>query len=76
MSVERSVEIFFGVMVIASLLLTKFVHPGFFWMTLLIGVNVIQQAITGICPAAWAIKKMGLPSERELGARYGACPEN
>ena len=72
MSVERSVDIFFGVMVIVSLLLSRFVHPAFFWMTLLIGLNVIQQAITGFCPAARLMKKLGLPTERELGARCGS----
>ena len=71
MSVERSVEIFIGLMVLVSLVLTRYMHPGFFWMTLLIGVNVIQQAITGFCPAAMLFRKFGMPTEREIGARCG-----
>ena len=69
MSVERSVEIFFGVMVLISVGLTYFVHPGFVWMTVIVGANVIQQALTGFCPAAMLMRKLGMPTERELGAQ-------
>ena len=84
MSVERGVESFVGVMVLLSVALTHFVHPGFIWMTVAIGVNVIQQhrvgalrgifrviqqAITGFCPAAMGLRKLGMKTEREIGAQ-------
>ena len=34
-----------------------------------IGVNVIQQAITGFCPAAMGLRKLGMKTEREIGAQ-------
>jgi hypothetical protein len=68
MSVERSLETFVGVMVLISVALTYFVHPGFIWMTVAIGVNVIQQAFTRVCPVAMGLRKMGVKTERELGA--------
>lgn len=66
MSVERGVEAFAGFMVLLSVLLTQFVHPGFAWLTALIGLNLFQQAFTGFCPAASLFRKLGLKSEREL----------
>ena len=69
MSVERSVEAFVGIMVLVSVGLTYFVHPGFVWMTVFVGANVIQQALTGFCPAAMMLRRFGVPTERELGAQ-------
>ena len=69
MSVERSFEAFFGVMVLISVALAQFVHPGFVWMTVAIGINVIQQAFTGFCPVAIGLRKAGMKTEREIGAQ-------
>jgi len=66
MSIERGVEAFAGFMVLLSVLLTQFVHPGFVWLTVFVGANLFQQAFTGICPAAWVMRKVGMRSEREL----------
>lgn len=73
MSVERGVETIVGIMVLLSVALAHFVHPGFVWMTVAIGVNVIQQAFTGFCPAAMGLRKAGMKTERELGAQLGSC---
>jgi hypothetical protein len=69
MSVERSVEALVGMMVLVSVALTYFVHPTFIWMTVFVGVNVFQQALTGFCPVGMLLHKLGVPTERELGAR-------
>jgi hypothetical protein len=57
MSLENAVAVFAGSMVLLSVLLTAFVHPGFIWFTVFIGVNLIQQAFTGFCPAAIVLSK-------------------
>ena len=49
MTLDRAVQAFAGIMVIISLLLTKFVHPNFFWLTAFVGVNLFQSAFTGFC---------------------------
>jgi len=67
MSVERSVEAFVGLMVLLSAALTVFVHPWFVWMTVLVGINVIQQAFTGFCPVAMGLRRAGVKTERQLG---------
>jgi hypothetical protein len=58
MTLERAVEAFAGIMVLLSVVLTVFVHPGFVWLTVFVGANLFQQAFTGFCPAAIVIRKM------------------
>ncbi|EGQ8481541.1 TPA: DUF2892 domain-containing protein [Vibrio parahaemolyticus] len=59
MTLENAVRVFAGTMVLVSALLTVFVHSNFIWFTVFIGVNLIQSAYTGICPAAYFLKKFG-----------------
>jgi hypothetical protein len=59
MNIDRSVLAFAGVMVLLSVLLTQFVSPLFMWFTVFIGVNLLQSAFTGFCPAAMIFKKLG-----------------
>jgi hypothetical protein len=73
MSIERAVEAFAGFMVLLSVVLTQLVHPGFMWLTVFVGANLFQQAFTGVCPAAWVMRRMGLRSERELAVGAGAA---
>ncbi|MEJ2140073.1 MAG: DUF2892 domain-containing protein [Gammaproteobacteria bacterium] len=65
MSLEKSVEVFAGCMVLVSVALTAFVNPQFIWLTAFIGANLIQQAITGFCPAAMVMHRLGIRSEKE-----------
>ena len=69
MSLEHGVEAFAGFMVLVSVALTQWVHPGFVWLTVFVGANLFQQAFTGFCPAAMAMRKLGLKPERELAGR-------
>jgi len=67
MSVEHAVDAFAGFMVLLSVALTWFVHPGFLWLTVFVGANLFQQSFTGFCPAAIVLRKLfDLKSEREL----------
>ncbi|ENP7381551.1 TPA: DUF2892 domain-containing protein [Vibrio parahaemolyticus] len=59
MTLENAVRVFAGTMVLGSVILTVFVHSNFIWFTVFIGVNLIQSAYTGICPAAYFLKKFG-----------------
>lgn len=58
MSLEHAVDAFAGIMVLVSVVLTVFVHPGFVWLTVFVGANLFQQAFTGFCPAAIVIRKV------------------
>ncbi|HGF7146374.1 TPA: DUF2892 domain-containing protein [Vibrio cholerae] len=60
MTIEKGVRVLAGSMVLLSVILTWFVHPNFLWLTVFVGVNLIQSAFTGFCPAAFFLKKLGL----------------
>lgn len=60
MTLDRSVLAFAGCMVLLSVALSAWVSPHFIWLTVLIGLNLIQSAFTGFCPAATAFRKLGI----------------
>ena len=62
MNLDRAVFAFAGVMTLLSVALTQFVSPWFFLFTVFIGLNLLQSAFTGFCPAAIVFKKLGLTS--------------
>lgn len=65
-SLERGVTAFGGFMVLLSVALTYWVHPGFVWLTVFVGANLFQQSFTRFCPAAMVMHRLGLKSEAEL----------
>jgi len=60
MTVSNAVTATAGAMVLISLALTYFVHPNFVWLTVFVGVNLLQSSFTGFCPAAIIFKSLGL----------------
>lgn len=62
MSVDRMVMAFAGVVVLVSVALSHFVNAAWIWLTVFVGVNLIQASITGFCPAAPIFKAMGAKS--------------
>jgi hypothetical protein len=60
MSLDRSVLAFAGAMVLLSVALTVWVSPLFVWFTVFIGLNMIQSAFTGVCPAAALFRRLGV----------------
>lgn len=60
MTVDNGVRVVAGCMLMLSLILTTWVHPGFVWLSVFVGVNLIQSAFTGFCPAAMLLKRLGL----------------
>lgn len=60
MTLDRSVIVFAGSMVLLSVALTVWVSPLFVWFTVFVGLNMIQSAFTGFCPAALVLRKLGI----------------
>jgi hypothetical protein len=60
MTLDRSVLAFAGIMVLLSVALTVWVSSYFIWFTVFIGVNMLQSAFTGFCPAASIFRKLGV----------------
>ena len=66
MALENAVLAFAGVMVLVSVILTIFVSPVFVWLSVFVGLNMIQSAFTGFCPAAIFMNRIfGLKSLKE-----------
>ena len=59
MTIDKAVLVFAGFMVLLSLTLTYFAHPAWMFLTIFVGLNMIQSAFTGICPAAMLFKVLG-----------------
>jgi hypothetical protein len=62
MNVDRAVLAFAGIVILASLLLTWHLSPYWILLTAFVGLNLLQAAVTGFCPAAIAFRKLGLPA--------------
>jgi len=60
MTINNGVRVLAGSMVLLSVVLTVLVSPHFVWLTVFVGLNLIQSAFTGICPAVFFLKKLGL----------------
>ncbi len=60
MTLDRAVMAFAGTVVLVSLALAHYVHPAWIWLTVFVGANLLQTAFTGICPAAFVFKKLGV----------------
>ncbi len=62
MTVENAVRVLAGSLVLISLALGHWVHPGWLFFTAFVGVNLIQSAFTHFCPAEMIFRKLGLKS--------------
>jgi hypothetical protein len=60
MTVERGVRLMAGVMVLLSLVLAHFFSPYWLWLTVFVGLNLLQSAFTNWCPGMNALRGMGL----------------
>lgn len=58
MTLDRAVLAFAGVMVLISATLAWFVSPYWLAFTAFIGLNMLQSAFTGFCPAAMILNKV------------------
>ena len=60
MTVERGVRLMAGVMVLLSLSLAHFFSLNWLWLTVFVGLNLLQSAFTNWCPAISMLRAMGL----------------
>lgn len=59
MSIDRAVFVFAGLVVLAGLALGYLVTPLWLLLSAFAGLNMIQAAFTGFCPAAMVFKALG-----------------
>ncbi|MEX6723314.1 YgaP family membrane protein [Parapedomonas caeni] len=60
MTVDRAVLAFAGFVVLLGVVLSLTVHPYWIGLPIFAGLNMIQAAFTGFCPAAMIFKKLGI----------------
>ena len=60
MTIDRIVHAVAGAMLLASLLLARFVHPGFLWLTAFVGANLLQSSFTDWCLMSRLLRRLGL----------------
>lgn len=65
MTTESYIRILAGTLVLVSVALAHFVSPWWLLLAMFVGLNLIQSAFTGFCPAEIVLHKLGLGS--------GAC---
>jgi hypothetical protein len=60
MTVERGLRLMAGAMVLLSVALTYYVSHYWMWLTVFIGLNLLQSAFTNWCPAMSILRSIGL----------------
>lgn len=60
MNLDRAVLGFAGIIVLASLALARYVSPLWLWLTVFVGLNLLQASFTGFCLAAKVFKALGV----------------
>ena len=60
MTVERGLRLMAGVVLLISLALAHFLSPYWLWMTVFVGLNLMQSAFTNWCPAMNILRAIGM----------------
>ncbi|KFI30708.1 YgaP family membrane protein [Paenirhodobacter enshiensis] len=60
MTIDRAVLAIAGTMVLLSIVLTLWISQWFLLLTAFVGLNLLQSAFTGFCPAAILLSKFGV----------------
>ena len=68
MTIDRIVHAFAGLIILASLALTRWVSPHFVWLTIFVGANLLQSAFTDWCLLSRILRRLGVS---EGGAACG-----
>jgi len=64
MTIENLIRILAGTLVLASLALGRWVSEWWLLLAVFVGLNLIQSAFTGFCPAELILTKLGLGQGR------------
>lgn len=66
MTLENSIRLLAGSLVLLSLVLGLTVSPYWFILTGFVGVNLVQSSFTGFCPGEIIIKKLFFEKRGEV----------
>jgi hypothetical protein len=60
MTIDKAVIAFAGMMILVSLGLSLWLSLYWLLLTAFVGLNLMQAAATGLCPAAIVMKRLGV----------------
>jgi len=60
MNIDRIVNAVAGSFILLSVILSQVYSPYWLYFTAFVGANLLQSSITGFCPMAVILKKMGV----------------
>ena len=64
MTVDESLRAIAGAFILISLALGYWVHPGFFFFTAFVGLNLFQSGFSKWCPMMAILRKLGVKEQR------------
>jgi hypothetical protein len=64
MIVTDWIHVIAGAMILVSLALGTWVHPGWYFFTAFVGANLLQFGFSKACPMGYILKKLGVPEDR------------
>ena len=60
MNVNEALRLIAGIVILVSLALGWWVHPGFFLLTAFVGLNLFQSAFSRWCPMMTVLRMTGV----------------
>jgi hypothetical protein len=60
MTIERTLRLIAGILLLVSVLLAHYVNPYWLLFTAFIGLNLLQSGLTNWCPMMTLLRKAGL----------------
>jgi hypothetical protein len=60
MSIDRAVMAFAGTVILVSLALAQLHSVYWLFLTAFVGLNLLQASMTGFCPLAMVLKRLGV----------------
>lgn len=60
MTINEALRAIAGFFVLLSVALGHWVHPGFYYFTAFVGLNLLQSAFTKWCPMISILRALGL----------------
>jgi len=69
MTIDSAVMLFAGLVNLVGCALAFFVSPLWILLPVFVGLNLSQAALTGFCPAAILLKKLGMKSGAAFRAK-------
>lgn len=67
MNIDRAVMALAGTLTLVGAAAAAFLTPWWLLLPAFVGANLLQASITGFCPAATILRRLGVPIGRAFG---------